>query len=185
MQSFGGLLGRDRCSNSISQPILGCMIAQQPLPKGITRLRDRNTVTGTVLVEQPDESMQHQGREALQYSITSFHAETKLPTRYGQYRVRAYRHSVRTPSSGMTVQHGQASELCLFVWLHVRLVIQKVVESLASSYTDGWRQLIHRTHGRHDWAARGTVRGKVPQRLVCQLCNAPSSHSDFAELNVR
>lgn len=97
MQPFGGLAPRDRSARSGSQqPISGCMIAQQPLPLGITRLKDRNTVNGTVLVEQPDESMQHQGREALQYSVTSFHAETKLPTRYGQYRVRAYRHSVRT-----------------------------------------------------------------------------------------
>ena len=112
MQPFGGLLGRDRTSRSVSQPITGCMIAQQPLPMGITRLKDRNTVNGTVLVEQPDESMQHQGREALEYSVTSFHAETKLPTRYGQYRVRAYRHSVRTATpSGMNAQHAQASSL--------------------------------------------------------------------------
>ena len=107
MQPFGGLLGRDRVSRSVMQPITGCMIAQQPLPMGITRLKDRNTVNGTVLVEQPDESMQHQGREALQYSVTSFHAETKLPTRSGQYRVRAYRHSVRTQ------QHLAASHACI------------------------------------------------------------------------
>jgi hypothetical protein len=110
MQPFGGLLGRDRSSRSVGQPITGCMIAQQPLPMGITRLKDRKSVNGTVLVEQPDESMQHQGREALQYSVTSFHAETKLPTRYGQYRVRAYRHSVRphTLPRGMNAQHAQA-----------------------------------------------------------------------------
>lgn len=71
------------------------MIGQQPLPLGVTRLNDRKSVIGTVLVEQPDATMQHQGREALEYSITSFHAETKrLPSKYGMLRVRAYRHSV-------------------------------------------------------------------------------------------
>lgn len=114
MQPFGGLLGRDRVSRSVSQPISGCMISSQPLPLGITRLKDRNTVNGTVLVEQPDESMQHQGREALQYSVTSFHAETKLPTRYGQYRVRAYRHSVRAlnPLGGVWQRHPACQAEC-------------------------------------------------------------------------
>lgn len=102
MQPFGGLLAGQRSLRGVSQPISGCMIAQQPLPLGMTRLKDRKSVAGTVLVEQPDESMQLQGREALQYSVTSFHAETKLPTRFGQYRVRAYRHSVR---SALSVHH--------------------------------------------------------------------------------
>ncbi len=77
------------------QPILGCMLNQQPLPVGMTRLRDRKSVNGTVLVEQPDATLQHQGREALEYAVTSFHAETNIPTTFGKMRVRAYRHSVR------------------------------------------------------------------------------------------
>lgn len=106
MQPFGGLLASQRL-RGVSQPISGCMLAQQPLPLGVTRLKDRKSASGTVLVEQPDETMQLQGREALQYSVTSFHAETKLPTRFGQYRVRAYRHSVRLALTG--TPHCQAA----------------------------------------------------------------------------
>ena len=43
-------------------------------------------------------------REALQQSSTRFVAETKLPTRTGTYRVRAYRHTVRRHSSSLWVQ---------------------------------------------------------------------------------
>lgn len=74
--------------------------------------RDGRSATGEAAVsEQPAPPANTTGsfdkpcgaREALQQSSTRFVAETKLPTRTGTYRVRAYRHTVR-PHSSLRVQ---------------------------------------------------------------------------------
>ena len=66
---------------------------------GLSRLADRELYqhgTAPTLVAQldPDAALA-EGRAALELSQTTFVAETSLPTKYGRFRVRAYRHSVR------------------------------------------------------------------------------------------
>ncbi len=66
---------------------------------GMSRLADRERYqhgNGPTLVAQLDpEAALAEGRAALELSQTTFVAETSLPTKYGRFRVRAYRHSVR------------------------------------------------------------------------------------------
>jgi hypothetical protein len=46
-----------------------------------------------------------------------------------------------------------------------------VEEQRAVVHADGWRQLVHRAHGHHDWAARGAVRGALPWPACLQACS--------------
>ena len=79
--------------------ITGCAIQRRPNPMGMSRLADRELYqhgNGPTLVAQADpEAALAEGRAALELSQTTFVAETSLPTKYGRFRVRAYRHSVR------------------------------------------------------------------------------------------
>ena len=79
--------------------ITGCALQRRPNPMGMSRLADRERYqhgNGPTLVAQldPDAALA-EGRAALELSQTTFVAETSLPTKYGRFRVRAYRHSVR------------------------------------------------------------------------------------------
>lgn len=181
MQPFSGRI-QQPADPRVNQPIIGCMIGQQPLPLGVTRLKDRKSVNGTVLVEQPDASMQHQGQEALEYALTSFHAETKrLPTKYGMVRVRAYRHSVSPQLFWRrSLQHAiflcstecthsyidSCVSACATITATISIYMPRRVTTARSWHrADGWRQHLHRTHSRINRAARGAERGEAMVQL--------------------
>ena len=66
---------------------------------GMSRLADRELYqhggAPTLVAQLDPDAAWAEGRAALELSQTTFVAETSLPTRYGRFRVRAYRHSVR------------------------------------------------------------------------------------------
>ena len=66
---------------------------------GMSRLADRELYqhrdAPTLVAQLDPEAALAEGRAALELSQTTFVAETSLPTKYGRFRVRAYRHSVR------------------------------------------------------------------------------------------
>lgn len=86
---------RQRAVPHSNQSIFGCMLPlQQPGRPDSMQPRDRSNGNGTVLVEQPDATLQHVGREALQHARTEYYSQCMLPTETSpKLRLRAYRHS--------------------------------------------------------------------------------------------
>ena len=83
---------------------------------GMSRLADRELYrhgNAPTLVAQldPDAALA-EGRAALELSQTTFVAETSLPTKYGRFRVRAYRHSVRSHQQSLALSHISWRVLC-------------------------------------------------------------------------
>lgn len=105
LQPFRGHIIRQKPAHRSSDARRSDLSRRLDLGGDVGRPLDVHSATGAAaLADQPaaaplnvdsPEGL-YDAREALRQSSTRFVAETKLPTKSGNYRVRAYRHTVQT-----------------------------------------------------------------------------------------